>query len=51
MRPAVALLTLTQWVTGAGGEYEGAAEENRAIPLRSAREGKIMVFREKYASD
>ena len=41
------MLTLTQWVTGAGGEYQGAAEENRTIPLRSARELKIMVIREK----
>jgi hypothetical protein len=47
MRPAVSLLTLTQWVIGADGEYEGAAKENRTIPLRSAREGKIIVFREK----
>jgi hypothetical protein len=44
------LLTLTQWVTaGAGGEYQGvgAALENRTIPLRSARDVKIMMFREK----
>jgi hypothetical protein len=44
------LLTLTQWVTGAGvagGEYQGAALENRTIPLRSAKEVKIMMFREK----
>jgi hypothetical protein len=51
MRPAVSLLTLTQWITGAGasagGEYQGAAEVNRTIPLRSAREAKIMMFREK----
>jgi hypothetical protein len=47
MRPAVSLLTLTQWVTGAGGEYQGAAEADRTIPLRSAREAKIMVFRKK----
>jgi hypothetical protein len=46
MRPAVSLLTLTQWVTGAGGEYQGAAEADRTIPLRSAREAKIMMFRE-----
>ena len=50
MRPAVSLLTLTQWVTGVGGEYQGAALENRTIPLRSARELKIMMFREKETS-
>ena len=47
MRPAVSLLTLTQWVTGVGGEYQGAALENRTIPLRSTRELKIMMFRKK----
>ena len=42
----MSLLTLTQWVTGAGGEYQGAAEADKTIPLRSASEAKIMVFRE-----
>ncbi len=47
MRPEVSLLTLTIWITSVGGEYVGAAEENRTIPLSSAREVKIMVLREK----
>jgi hypothetical protein len=34
-------------VTGAGEEYQGAAEVNKTTPLRNARELKIMVFREK----
>jgi len=46
MRSALSLLTSTQWVTGAGGEYPGAAEADRTIPLRSAKEVKIMAFRE-----
>jgi len=30
-----------------GVEFPGAALENRTIPLRSAREAKIMMFRVK----
>jgi hypothetical protein len=41
---AVSLLTLIQWVTRAGGEYQWAAEGNRTIPPRSAREVKNMVW-------
>lgn len=42
---AAALLTLTEWVTRPGGENQGAAAESRTIPLSSAREAKIMIFR------
>ena len=31
-----------------GSSYKGAAEEDRTIPLKSAREAMTMVFREKY---
>jgi hypothetical protein len=60
MRLALSLLTLTQCTVNvsvtvtvivsasAGGtdQPQGAALENRTIPLRSAREVKIMMFRE-----